>query len=138
MQAKRNILIVDDNHFNLLLTSKLLVNYADEIFTAKNAEEAIDICMNKLDISLILMDVQMPGMNGFETVRMIKEIENMTDVPVIFVSGIYKSEEFVKQGFELGAFDYLIKPFDTKLFQNKVQVFLTLFEQHRELKHKTS
>ncbi|MBI5324323.1 MAG: response regulator [Ignavibacteriae bacterium] len=125
------ILIVDDNEIIIKLVEKILERNDRLILSARSGKEAIGITEVNSDISLILMDIQMPGIDGFETVKLIKENENLKDIPVIFISGIYKTNEFVNKGFELGAFDYIQKPFDSELLENKVKVFLTLHNQQK-------
>ena len=87
------ILVVDDNEPVLMLISKLLKDPARKILTANSGQSAIDIIEKESDISLILMDIQMPGMDGFETVKKIKENERFKDIPVIFITGFYKSRQ---------------------------------------------
>ena len=125
------ILVVDDNESFLLLTSRILKEPGRTILTANSGKSAIDIVEKESDLSLILMDIQMPGMDGFETVKKIKEIEKLKDVPVIFITGFYKSEEYVNQGYKIGAYDYIQKPFETHELKNKVNVFLTI--QHQRI-----
>ncbi|MDQ1265990.1 MAG: hypothetical protein QG635_1142 [Bacteroidota bacterium] len=138
MELTDKILIVDDNRINIKLIVKMLEEPGREILTAESGAEAIEIVKNNRDISLLIMDVQMPLMNGFETAKKIMELPECHDIPVIFISGYYKTDEYITEGFGIGAYDYIIKPFDSIPFSNKVNVFLTLFRQKKELKLKSN
>ena len=128
------ILAVDDNEIIIKLIEKVLEQPNRTIVTAYSGNEALIKIRENKDISLILMDIQMPGIDGFETVRLIKEEVTTKDIPVIFITGVYKTDEFVNKGFEIGAFDYIQKPFDSELLKNKVNVFLTLQSQQKLIK----
>jgi len=129
------ILICDDNEKNLYTYSKILSAPDKEIITATSGEEALKLLL-KQDVSLILMDVQMPGMDGFETAQLILARKQTQDIPIIFISAIYKQENFISKGFALGAVDYLTKPIDAFLLKNKVEVFLKIHRQKQALKNK--
>ncbi|TAL69915.1 MAG: hybrid sensor histidine kinase/response regulator [Bacteroidetes bacterium] len=131
---KNKILVVDDNEIIIKLSVKILQSPDRIILEAKSGQEALTVINNNTDISLILMDIQMPGIDGFETVKLIKENNETKNIPVIFITGVYKTDEFVNKGFELGAFDYIQKPFDSELLQNKVKVFLMLHNQQKLIK----
>jgi two-component system, sensor histidine kinase and response regulator len=131
MIIKSKILVVDDNPNDLLAYREFLGNENIEIITANSGENALRKLMID-DFSLIIMDVQMPGMSGFETVQIIKGREKSKDIPVIFITGEFKQNDFKKYGFEIGGFDYIIKPVDSLTLENKVKAFLNLFNQKRE------
>ncbi|OGU11091.1 MAG: hypothetical protein A2X61_00255 [Ignavibacteria bacterium GWB2_35_12] len=130
---KSKILIVDDNEPVLLLINKILKGPGRTIITVNSGKKALEIINKENDISLILMDIQMPGMDGFDTVKKIKENERLKDIPVIFITGFYKSEEYVNEGYEIGAYDYIQKPFEAQELKNKVNVFLTIHHQRTQL-----
>jgi len=132
---KQKLLIVDDQLINLKVTSAMLKNIDAELFTASSGEESIRFLENQPDIDLILMDVQMPGLTGFETVKLIKQNSLLTEIPIIFVTAFMETEEFVREGFSLGAIDYLIKPFLSEILNNKVKIFLSLQEQKKLLQN---
>src|SRR5438309_497982 len=117
-----NILAVDDKPANLIAIEAVL---GDEynLIPANSGAEAIKILKNRHDIGLILMDIQMPEMDGFEAVEHIKSIEACKDIPVIFITAIYKEEPFVRRGYELGAVDYFSKPFDPEVLKKKVAIY---------------
>ena len=127
------ILIVDDNEPVLFLINKILKEPGRSIITANSGQKALDIVEKESDISLILMDIQMPGMDGFETVKKIKGNEKLKDIPVIFITGFYKTEEYINEGYEIGAYDYIQKPFESHDLKNKVNVFLTIHHQRKQL-----
>lgn len=135
MITKSKILIVDDNTNDLLAYRECLEKENVEIVAAESGEDALRELM-KDNFSLILMDVQLSGMNGFETVQIIKKREKTKDIPVVFITGEFKHEEFRKYAFEIGCYDYIIKPVDSITLQNKVRVFLNLSGQRKELENK--
>lgn len=96
-----------------------------EIVPAKSGLEAVELVRNN-DFALILLDIQMPGMNGYEAALRIKELDRGRHVPIIFITAIFQDEENVKQGYETGAVDYLFRPVDVEMLKSKVQVFLQM------------
>jgi signal transduction histidine kinase len=130
--SKSRILIVDDNPNDLLAYKECLGGNDIEIVTVNSGENALrELIIN--EYSLIMMDVQMPGMNGFETAQMIKGREKTSNIPIIFITGEFKKDDFKHYGFKIGGFDYIIKPVDSLTLQNKVKAFLTLFNQKKEI-----
>ena len=123
------ILSVDDNKNNLFTLSALL-STVDNIDTleALGGKEALDMLLRE-DIDLILCDVQMPDINGFELTKMIKSNKKTRHIPIIFVTAVFKSEEFIAQGFEIGAIDYITKPIDDNQLLNKITLYLKIFEE---------
>lgn len=122
------ILAVDDNAINLTLLERLLKNEGAQIYRALDGHEATELC-RKHDFALILLDVQMPGMDGYETAKAIKEVENCQLVPIIFVTAIYKDPVYARLGYEAGAVDFLTQPIDPPTLRSKVGVFLELKRQ---------
>lgn len=127
------LLIVDDNENNLFTFSQILEEPDREVICVSSGKDAL-AAMEENQFSLVLLDVQMPDMDGFEAAKMINAKNPDSTVPIIFISAVYKTEAFISQGFDLGAFDYLTKPVDAYLLQNKVRVFLKLTRQEKELK----
>src|SRR5207237_7435163 len=84
-------------------------------------------------VAVILLDVQMPGMNGFEAAKMIKARERSRFIPIIFLTAISKEEEYVFEGYSVGAVDYLAKPFQPDILRSKVSVFVDLYQKQRQL-----
>ncbi len=129
---KVNILLVDDHEENLLSLETVLRNPQYNLVTAGSGNEALAAVLNQ-DFAVILMDVQMPGMDGFETVSLIKQRERSKDIPVIFVTAINKEDEFVHRGYKTGAIDYIFKPFDPYILNLKVSAFVDLYLKNRQL-----
>ena len=125
---KQKVLIVDDSQTNLALLDHMLGEEGCEIVQAKSGLEALELVRNN-DFALILLDIQMPDMNGYDTALRIKELDRGRHVPVIFITAIFQDEENVRQGYETGAVDYLFRPVDVQTLKCKVQAFLKINEQ---------
>lgn len=130
---KVSILLVDDRPENLISLKAVLDSLGYELVSANSGEEALRLLLNH-EFALILMDVQMPGMDGFETARLIKSREKTRDIPIIFVTAINKDEPFIFKGYGAGAVDYLMKPFDPHVLRSKVSVFADLHRKSVLLK----
>jgi signal transduction histidine kinase len=130
---KAKILVVDDNPRNLYSFQATLGASELETLAAASGEEALRLLLEHPDIALILMDVQMPGMDGFETTELIRGQPRFRDVPILFITAVYRDDAYARQGFQLGASDYITKPVDSSLLVSKVNVFLTLQNQKRQL-----
>lgn len=128
-----NILIVDDRPENLLSLESILENDNRNIYKALSGNEALRIAL-ETDIALILLDVQMPEMDGFEVARLLAENSRTRDISIIFVTAISKDEKFAMQGYQEGAVDFLHKPLDVNVVKAKVCVFEKLYRQRLELK----
>jgi CheY-like chemotaxis protein len=132
-EPKVNILIVDDRPENLLALEGVLDNPTYQLVKATSGREALR-CLLDQDFALILLDVQMPGMDGFETARLIKQRERTQDIPIIFVTAISKDDKYIAEGYSTGAVDYLVKPYDPTVLKSKVAVFADLFNKNRRLR----
>jgi CheY-like chemotaxis protein len=130
---KSKILIVDDNPRNLYSFQTILSAPELETLTAASGEEALRLLLEHPDTSLILMDVQMPDMDGFETTDLIRGQPRFQDIPILFITAVYRDDKFARRGFEAGASDYITKPVDGGLLASKVNVFLTLQNQKKQL-----
>ncbi|MFC6096527.1 response regulator [Flavobacterium qiangtangense] len=128
------ILIVDDKKENILPLKKILELHSLSVDSAESGEEALKKIL-KTNYSLIIMDVQMPGMDGFEVVETLAGSNRTKDIPVIFLSAVNKQKKFISKGYESGGVDYITKPVDSDLLILKVKTFLKLFEQKQELKN---
>jgi signal transduction histidine kinase len=126
------ILLVDDRQENLLALEAILEPLGHQLVRATSGEEALRKLLDR-EFAVILLDVQMPGMSGFETARMVKSRERTRYIPIIFLTAISKEEEYVFQGYEMGAVDYMFKPFQPAILRSKVQVFVELERQRRRL-----
>ncbi len=123
-----NLLIVDDRPDNLLALKSLLESADLHVLTASSGNEALGMVLNH-DFALVLMDVQMPGMDGFETAELMRGAERSRHIPIIFVTAISKEQKYIFQGYESGAVDYLFKPVEPAILKGKVKVFLELYRQ---------
>lgn len=119
------ILIVDDQPANLLALESLLERPDIVVLKAHSGNEALGI-MLETDVALVLMDVQMPEMDGFETAELMRQSARTRHIPIIFVTAISKEQQHVFKGYEAGAVDYLFKPIDPHILISKVNVFLEL------------
>jgi signal transduction histidine kinase len=126
------ILIVDDNQENIFSLKTLLTLHHFEVDTASSGEEALKKILRK-SYSLIILDVQMPEMDGFEVAEAISGYSKSKDIPIIFLSAVNTHKRFVTKGYDSGGFDYVTKPFDPDILLLKVKTFYRLSEQTREL-----
>lgn len=130
------ILIVDDQPANLLALESLLERADIRVLKAGSGNEALGI-MLETDVALVLMDVQMPEMDGFETAELMRQSARTRHIPIIFVTAISKEEQHVFKGYESGAVDYLFKPIDPHILLSKVNVFLELRKKQLDLERTT-
>lgn len=126
------ILLVDDKSENLIALRKTLENRGFIIDTALSGEEALKKVL-KTAYELIILDVQMPGMDGFEVAEAISGYSKTCDTPIIFLSAVNISKQFITKGYTSGGRDYLVKPFDTDILTLKIKTFIKLHEQTMEL-----
>ncbi len=127
-----NILIVDDRPENLISLASILEQEGRNIIKANSGNEALKIALEN-EIAMILLDVQMPDMDGFEVARLLKENSRTKDIAILFVTALSKDEKYTMQGYEEGAVDYLQKPLEINLVKAKVNVFEKLYRQRIEL-----
>lgn len=127
------ILIVDDRPENILPLKKILELHNFNTDTAESGEEALKKVLNKT-YSVIILDVQMPGMDGFEVAEAIAGFGKAKDTPIIFLSAVNTEKKFITKGYTSGGIDYLTKPVDPDILLLKVKTFYRLFEQQQELK----
>lgn len=128
------LLLVDDNENNLFTLCTLIEKHMDvAIRQALSGKEALEITMSESDIDLIILDVQMPEMDGFQTANMLKKRKKTRDIPIIFLTAAYKTDEFQHKGYAIGAVDYLLKPIDDNLLLNKIGTYFKLIEKERRL-----
>jgi PAS domain S-box-containing protein len=133
MHNKVNILVVDDRVEGILAIQAVLDSPEYNIIAASSGSEALKHLLRD-DFAVIILDVQMPLMNGFETAEIIKTREKSKDIPIIFMSAINQDEQYVYQGYKVGAVDYLLKPFDPYILRAKVAVFVDIFQKKRLIK----
>jgi len=128
------LLIVDDHEHNLFTLRTLVRQHMDvEIFEATSGRQALDIALGEQAIDLIILDVQMPEMDGFQTASMLKIRKKTRDIPIIFLTAAFKTREFQQKGYDVGAVDYLLKPIDDNQLINKISTYFRLIEKERGL-----
>jgi PAS domain S-box-containing protein len=127
-----NLLLVDDVDENLIALEAILEPLGENLVTARSGEEALRALLDS-DFACILLDVQMPGMDGFETTELIKQRERTKHIPIIFLTAISKDEQHVFHGYEVGAVDYVFKPFEPEMLRSKVAVFVDLHRKNKEI-----
>ena len=130
--VRPNILIVDDRKENLLATEKVLRPLDAAIFKATSGNEALTLLLHHR-FAVILLDVQMPEMDGFETAMLMQEHENMQGTPIIFISAISKEEKYASRAAEIGAVDYIFKPVNSDILKSKVKVYLDIYVQREHI-----
>ena len=135
-ETKANVLIVDDKPENLLALEVILADLGQNLIRATSAREALRVLLLE-DVALILLDVQMPGLSGFELAELIRERERTQHTPIIFVTANSSDEEYIFKGYALGAVDYLTKPIQPEILKSKVSFFGRLFLQQQEIKQKS-
>lgn len=129
---KVNILLVDDHPENLLALEGILEILGQNLVKATSGEEALK-CLLQQDFAVILLDVQMPGMDGFETAELIRSRPKNQQTPIIFLTAFHKNKQFIFKGYTVGAVDYMIKPFSAEILKSKVSVFINIFKANAQL-----
>ncbi|MEP6795413.1 MAG: response regulator [Saprospiraceae bacterium] len=127
------ILIVDDREDNLLSIQTILEPDGYQIVKATSGREALKILLSQFDFALILMDVQMPNLNGFETASLIYEREKLRHIPIIFITAHDYNDEHMFKGYRSGAVDYIFKPINPDYLKAKVGVFIDLYRKTHQL-----
>jgi signal transduction histidine kinase len=128
------ILIVDDDERNLLALAEVLRDIAD-VVSASSGEQALR-CLLKEQFAVIILDVLMPDMDGYETARLIRTREQSRDTPIIFLTAINKEDAHLLRGYDSGAVDYVFKPLQPLIVRSKVSVFVSLYQKTREIEEK--
>lgn len=133
MNDRVNILLVDDQPNNLLALESILAETGENLVKAQSGAAALRELLH-MDFAVILLDVQMPDLDGFETANLIRQRDRSRDTPIIFLTALSRSETNVFRGYELGAVDYIFKPFHPEILRSKVSVFVELFRQREAFK----
>ncbi len=134
-QSPVKLLLVDDRPENLLALEAILEPLGQELVRAGSGEEALRFLLQD-EFAAILLDVQMPGLDGFQTAELIKARERTQHIPILFLTAISKDAEHVFRGYDAGAVDYLMKPFDPHILRAKVAVFVDLWQKTVELRRR--
>ncbi|MFH8407371.1 two-component system response regulator [Streptomyces sp. NPDC018019] len=137
MVQKAKILLVDDRPENLLALEAILSALDQTLVRASSGEEALKALLTD-DFAVILLDVQMPGMDGFETAAHIKRRERTRDIPIIFLTAINHGPHHTFRGYAAGAVDYISKPFDPWVLRAKVSVFVELYMKNCQLREQAT
>src|SRR2546423_1369325 len=127
------ILAVDDDPKTLMALGELLGGGAQTVVTARSGEEALR-CVLRQEFAVILLDARMPGVDGFETARMIRERDRSRHTPIIFLTGAYEDLSSMFRGYEAGAVDYLVKPLVPEVLKSKIAVFVELYNKNQHLR----
>ncbi len=121
-----NILLVDDKIENLLALEVILKEFECNLIRATSGQQALRHVLEH-EFALVLLDVQMPGMDGFEVAELMKSRQESKDIPIIFITAISKEHEYVMKGFDVGAVNYMYKPVDPDKLRSKVRRWLNIY-----------
>src|SRR3954452_20991952 len=132
-EDKVNILVVDDRPDKLLTYEVMLGDLEENLVCARSGKEALR-CLLKQDFAVILLDVNMPGMDGFETASLIRQRPRSETTPIIFISAVNDTETHVSRGYSLGAVDYILTPVVPEILRAKIAVFVDLFKKTEQVK----
>src|SRR5512140_1280132 len=136
-REKANILRVDDQVNNLIALEAMLEDLGENLVRAESGTETLRRLLEQ-DFAVILLDVQMPGLDGFETARLIRERERSRQIPIIFVTALSRNESNMFRGYSIGAVDYLFKPIVPEVLRSKVSFFVELHRKNQELKQQAA
>ncbi len=136
VEEKYKILLVDDRPENLLTLEGILESPELDIYKANSGNEALGMLLEN-EFAIVLMDVQMPGMDGFETAEIMRSNERTAHIPIIFVTAISKQRKHIFKGYETGAVDYLYKPLDLEILKSKIKAFIEFFKHRTALMRTT-
>ncbi len=131
-----SVLLVDDNPANLVALEAVLAPLQVRLAKASSGEQALRLLLNE-DFAVILLDVQMTGMDGYETAALIKQRERTRNIPIIFLTAFSRDESDMMAGYAQGAVDYLQKPYSSDVLRSKVAVFLELFRAQQQVRRHT-
>jgi signal transduction histidine kinase len=132
------ILIVDDKESNIIALKELLRHVKNiDLIEATSGKDALKTLLERA-IDLVLLDIQMPNMDGFEVATYMKKIESTKSIPIIFLTAFFTQEEFIKQGYKIGAIDYILKPIDEAQLINKISLYTKLYYREKSLEEAQS
>src|SRR3954468_6376663 len=135
-EEKVSILIVDDRHDKMLAYETILSDLKENIVCARSGKEALR-CLLQQDFAVILLDVNMPIMDGFETAMMIRQRPRSETTPIIFISAVNDTENHVSRGYSIGAVDYILTPVVPEILRAKIAVFVDLFKKTEQVKRQS-
>jgi response regulator RpfG family c-di-GMP phosphodiesterase len=134
---KAKILLVDDREENLIALEAILSSLDQDLVRARSGEDALKALLTD-EYAVILLDVVMPGMDGFETARDIKRRKKTRDLPIIFLTAVNSDPDYAFRGYAAGAVDFISKPFDPWVLRAKVSVFVELHTKNKQLRDQTA
>ncbi|MEO3828413.1 response regulator [Actinomadura sp. B10D3] len=137
MDDKAKILLVDDREENLIALEAILSSLDQDLVRARSGEDALKALLTD-EYAVILLDVVMPGMDGFETARDIKRRKKTRDLPIIFLTAVNSDPDYAFRGYAAGAVDFISKPFDPWVLRAKVSVFVELHTKNKQLRDQTA
>ncbi|TDD70145.1 response regulator [Actinomadura darangshiensis] len=137
MDDKAKILLVDDREENLIALEAILSSLDQDLVRARSGEDALKALLTE-EYAVILLDVVMPGMDGFETARDIKRRRKTRDLPIIFLTAVNSDPDYAFRGYAAGAVDFISKPFDPWVLRAKVSVFVELHTKNKQLRDQTA
>jgi len=129
---KMKILMVDDSPANLYALEQILKKLDVELFRAQSGNKALELTLSN-DFSLVLLDVQMPVMNGYEVAQFMRSEERTSQIPIIFITAIDRDDQFELKGYETGAVDFIFKPLNPQILLSKVKIFAELYQAKLQL-----
>lgn len=133
-EEKINILLIDDRPENLIALESILDDPGFNLIKATSGQQALSYVL-EYEFALILTDVQMPGMDGFETAELLRGKSESEHIPIIFVTASNKEQKYVFKGYEAGAVDYLFKPVEPAILKSKVTIFINLYRQQKLIRY---
>src|SRR5437868_12854590 len=133
VEEKVSILIVDDRPDKMLAYEAILKDLKEDIVCARSGKEALR-CLLKQDFAVILLDVNMPGMDGFETAALIRQRARSETTPIILISAVNDTETHVSRGYSLGAVDHILTPVVPEILRAKIAVFVDLYKKSEQIK----
>lgn len=136
MAEKANILLVDDRDENLVALEAILSSLDQNMIRARSGDEALRALLTN-DFAVILLDIVMPGMDGFEIARAIKRRRKTREVPIIFLTAVDAGPDYAFRGYAAGAVDYISKPFDPWVLRTKVSIFVELHRKNQQLREQS-
>ena len=132
MTPQQKILIVDDRPDNLMVLEQTLASVDADVIRAESGNQALTACLNH-DFALAILDVQMPGMDGYELASLLRDDPKTAHLPIVFLTATHPEEQQIFRGYEAGAVDYIVKPYEPRVLLSKAGVFLELANQRAEL-----
>jgi signal transduction histidine kinase len=135
IMEKPSILMVDDREENLLALERILERSGAVTVRALSGNDALKACLNQ-EFALALLDVNMPEMNGYELAELMRGEKCLSNIPIIFLTAAYTQQQHIFNGYACGAVDYMVKPLQPEILLNKVEVFLDIYRQKRELRQR--